>query len=285
MAQKLENMLATGERIVFRAGRGWLAAIVLTAATVVVGSLCVWMLTVALEAEISPLSTFVFFVIISPFIVHAFRSKAVLLTDQRLLYRYGYWRRRTDDVPIADIYSIKYPMPLEAHSGNIEIKRRKGRRMLISGVPNEKVLAHAIANQARLPLLGGWTGVTKISVVLGMTGVLFGAGLMLAVVHIAEPVLDSLADTHPEMTTGINVASIVAIPLLFIGGLLLGMTVVYALGLAALRFMLSPEQMQQLVCIGYVPTGKTLYARFSRASCGLAARYASWLYGQNIDCE
>ena len=168
-----------------------------------------------------------------------------------------------------------------------------GEKLRIFGVPKCATLARAIAAEAALPLNGTDPQALKFDAVLSVTGLFFGLVLFIVAVGYGYSVVIALEDHYFEFAAdhllasavGIFVGLIISLPPLVIFFALLGISIVYAVGLLILRFTMSAEQMQQLVCVGYSPAGKTLYARYARYSCRVAARYASWLYGRKIRCD
>ena len=157
MAKKLEDLLQPDERVVFRSRYGLLAAI---------GWMGVPFFSICLFAMLGDryinkdynqtAELLIFFVLVAA-LVRMLRNYTVILTDRRLLYRYGPVRRKIIEIPFDDIHRIECSQILPFRpikrlpNAEIILKRYSVPVTRLSHLPNHKELAQAIAAQAGVP--------------------------------------------------------------------------------------------------------------------------------------
>ncbi|NNE85584.1 MAG: hypothetical protein HKN28_16595 [Alphaproteobacteria bacterium] len=151
MAQKLKNMLEPDERVIFQTGLSLLRSIGFTTLSAIALLISFWIVDRAFGDTMNPLGALIFLVIFVPWCTLNFRIPAAILTDRRLLYQYGAFRRGIEEIPLSDIYAIEYDVTSKTTHGDITITRHKGPKMIIAGLPKRKKLTLAIAEQAGLP--------------------------------------------------------------------------------------------------------------------------------------
>jgi hypothetical protein len=159
VAKKLEDLLQPEERVVFRSRYSVLAAI----GWMSVPFLPVWIFAMLANRYISKDHNQTFelliFLILVAVLVRMVRNYTVILTDRRLLYRYGSLRRKIIEIPFNDIHRIECTQifrfgPIkQLPAAEIILKRYSVPTTRLNHLPNQKELAQAIAAQAGVPAL------------------------------------------------------------------------------------------------------------------------------------
>jgi hypothetical protein len=159
VAKKLEDLLQPGEEVIFRArysllvAWGWMSPPILPILTIAI------LQDRYTDRDINLTFGLFVFTLIFSWLVRLVRNYTVVLTDRRLLYRYGPLRRKIIEIPFGDIYRIEVPQnfrfgPItQLPNAEIILKRYSVPITRLNYVPNQRDLAQAIAAQAGVPAL------------------------------------------------------------------------------------------------------------------------------------
>ncbi|MCZ6455153.1 MAG: PH domain-containing protein [Alphaproteobacteria bacterium] len=290
-------MLDTGERVVFRARHGPVDIALHAAirmATVLVGALLSFILVNDTnEIFFSVLESGLDWRVVAALgafwagsYARTISNHIIMVTDRRVLYRHGTWWRKVTEIPLNDIKNAGPDLAFGNYSYRTWIERVGGGRTIVVFVPRLLDLQRAVAAQCGFPppqqfdaivYFGGF--LTKGSSNLFSVAAPFLPNL------IAKGLLFDL-ELAPigHTAAGFAAASLISFIFLtvaYVAGRVLG----HFAGLVVLRFILTLDQARQVVCMGYASIPPNRIAIAVRWYVRQTARFASWLYGQEIRCD
>ena len=313
MAQKLEELLGPWERVLFRSASGRRRVTILS---VIFSPLILLILAPFLAsalsnpvnspARISSLVLTLFagyaaFLCVG-FIVKIWRRE-ILVTDHRVLYRHGTWRPRITEIPLAEITGV-----VVTGSGGTQMARiERGQKgaIIIWPLPHLDQLRNDIATLVTIPApQQNEKAVRRAIILLGISACLGGAALglfpTLGLYFIggggnfweSGATFWDLVFLYPTDSTFsailVGVAGFIGFvgymwltAAFFGGGCMLG----YFPAVVIFRYFLTPAQAQKTVCYGYQSMPANGFGKVHRWYIRQIARFASWLYGQEIRCD
>ena len=315
MAQKLEDLLGPWERVVFRSdGRRWhivSLSTILGLLTLPGLALFLWFALsnpVNSPAGISSLVMVLFagYVVILHIgtIVRARRRK-LLVTDNRVLYRHGTWRSKITEIELADITGIVVRRSRGRLGQMAWIERGQRGAIIIWWLPGLDQMSNAIAGLTHIPVLRRNEKAVRRAIIClgigaGLGGLALGLLPTLGLVFLGGggnfwefgTIFWDYVFLYPAESTYSAIAVAVAgaigfvaymwlIPICFFAGWLLG----YFPVLVILRYFLTPDQAHKTICASYPSLPSNGFGKVYRWHARQMARFASWLYGQEIRCD
>ena len=302
MARKLEDLLGPWERVVFRSASGRRRVTILSVilSLIILLSLAPF-LAIALSNPVnSPagISSLVLTLVAgyaaflyAGFIVKIWR-RMVLVTDRRVLYRRGTWRSKITEIPLVEITGVRLDTLLGKFSFQARIERSQRGGTIISLVPRLAELCDAIAAQTGIPAPQRYEKAARRGVISLAVGASLG-GVALSSIPIwlgtnfwDDVFLFPTNSPYSGIAAGIVgfigfVGYLWLIAVCFFAGFMLG----FFPAIAILRFFLTLDQARQVVCMGYASIPTNRIGKVWRWNARQMARFASWLYGQEIRCD
>ena len=285
MADWLEQSIAPGERVIFRARASWRRVLYFqfifsVVATVFLGAFH-WLVFPDF-AEVVESILFVLFM--TAFFSAELRANAAAITDRRVLWKTGIVRPKISEMALSDVEGVVFHETI-AGFGSAAIRVRAGGVVKIRNLSEVERFCDAVLAQAGLPprarMPGGVMASSLIAIAIVLGSML---GSVIAVYFGIDRALDWLAPSAPIFSW---IAVLLVIPAILIL-LLIGSFIGAALWLCIMRIFVPAAAAKRLICAGYdfhTQTGGKLTGSFNRGFTRPLEVFASWLYGRRIRCD
>lgn len=297
MARKLEDMLDTGERVVFRARYGPVGIAVYAAfrmVTVLIFAILSFIVVIdtneiffsVLESELDWRVVAALGVFWTAIYARTISNHIIMVTDRRVLYRHGTWWRKVTEIPLNDIKNAGPDLAFGNYSNRTWIERIGGGRTIVVFVPRLLDLQRAVAAQCGFPPPKQFDTIVYFGVFLiKVSSNLFSVAASFLPNLIAKGLpfdleLVSIGHTAAGFAAA-SLISFIFLTVAYVAGRVLG----HLAGLVVLRFFLTLDQARQVVCMGYASISSNRIGIAVRWYVRQTARFASWLYGQEIRCD
>ena len=300
MADKLDDMIAPDERVIYRVHRPWreLLWYLLLYAAMCIPMWLIWfwfpeasnggeIYSLYLVDGVFLLLLIVLFLwIVASMALIAFflSSRTTVVTDRRVLYSTGIFKPKVMEIPLADIEGVA-PLRMMPSSGGVKIRLPTGKFVSPYFGWGSARLCAAIKARLGLPQppeptrkVFRWAGFIWALRPLSLF-ILLLAFIYTPLICILMSILEWL---DPKQLSNLSILVVAgAFYLLIKIAMLVGNT----LALCVVRAFLSAHEAKQLICLGYDPlSGDKWWDRMSRRRIRHRERLLSLLYGQSIRC-
>ena len=315
MAQNLEELVGPWERILFRSacGRGRVAILSGILAILVFLGLAFPLALAYSNSVNSPagISSLIFTLVVGFVgiqqigVIFKVRCREVLLTEHRLLYRHGTWRSKTTEIDLAEVTGIVVRGSQGSFGQMAWIERGRKGAIIIWPLPHLDQLRNVIAGMIHIPIpqrnekavrrgincvgIGSVLGGSALAVLPSLGLFLIGGGgdfwefgaafWDLLFLYPADSTFSAILVSVTGFVGFVGYLWLIAT--CFFAGSMLG----YYPTLAILRYFLTPAQAHKTICGSYPSLPSNGIGKVMRWHTRQTARFASWLYGQQIRCD
>lgn len=282
MTDRLHQMLAPDERVIYRSRYGVLGALRFLTVFAAIGAILWFGVTWTTGLDLWDSGEFIFLVLfmLIYYSVLAGTTTAVI-TDRRILYKSGVFRPQIVEMDLRNIDRVDEDVRIPGIS-NGKIVGRTGEDISVEYVWNGGRFFRVLREQAELdqPLMA--SGKVRVWVYLiGVIGSLSGLSFGLWAVYEIFSQFEAYAPRNP-----ISIPLFLLVLPSLIVGMLGGMWVSIAVLLCLARPFLSVDEARETICNGLSVLGQeTLMGRLGRLFVWPLERVVGWLYGQRIRCE
>jgi hypothetical protein len=299
MANKLDEMIAPDEQVVYRSGGvlrefAWFP---ITFIVIVILTLTFqdWFGEVDTEDDnfrLYVMGGFVLLWVVSlGFSYAAIRATKAVVTDRRVLYKTGILKPKLLEMVLADIEKVSFVGWRSFNHGKIEL--RTGKDVSFHLAQGTAGLYRAI--EARLGRSQPPEPARKVMLWAHFLGLMsWWLPLFFVFVIGINPIVGTVADTIGNILNWLELEEVFILVLVEVQALAAVFGVVFlivmlaggGLALCLARLFLSADEARQLVCLDYDILSEDYWQiRLVRRFKRLSARFLSWLYRQPIRCD
>ena len=239
MATRLEDRLLSGERVVFRAHHG----LVSTAVFIVIFSAVLSAAYLAVGLVFSACSAWqswiIYVLVFAGYFLWRIWNRTVLVTDQRVIYAHGEWKKKFSEVPLQMIERVVFTPGIGTWGGFVSIRCHDDEEITLGLLPKLEDLRDAIASQCGLPVPPRTDA--KILTAIGLLNVSGCIGVLLAVAWSMRLGFDFVEGGLPQLSDAAFYALLISAPLVMFSSGIVGGVLGHLLGLVCLRIILAPD--------------------------------------------
>ncbi|GEM_PF-6589131 len=279
MASKLDDRLLEGERVVFRARYGFVstAVFIVTFSVILAGAYLIFGWLFGLDWR----SNLIYVLTLDLCFIWLIWNRTVLVTDRRVIYPHGDWKRKVGEVPLKAIEQVVFHTG--GFAGFVSMRCHGDENIVLRLLPKPQDLRDAIASQCGLPVPAR-TG-PKILVSAALVNVFSCIGVLTAFIWSVLFAVDFFERVLPALSDAAFYGLLIVTPfVIFLSGVLGGI-LGQLLGLFCLRFILTPEQAKHFLRVDAMDPGSDWWARITRWCSVRSAGVLNRLYRRSMDPE